>query len=90
MKDGVAQKSKLHTIQYVQHVKLEIAVWDYDRLGPSEVSGSVVVGWNENGSKSVSADTHWQQMVENPRRPVVYWHQLKVIAVYFVCESYVR
>ena len=55
-------------------------MWDYDRLGPSEVLGSVVVGWNENGSKSVSADTHWQQMIENPRRPVVYWHRLKVIS----------
>ena len=84
----MAKKQASHN--YVQHVKLEIAVWDYDRLGPSEVLGSVVVGWNENGSKSVSADTHWQQMVENPRRPVVYWHRLKVIAVYFICENYVR
>ena len=29
--------------QDVQHLKLEIAVWDYDRLGPSEVIGSVVL-----------------------------------------------
>ena len=69
---------------YPQHVKLELAVWDYDRLGPSEVLGSVVVQWNDSGTKSegqsVSAATHWQQMIENPRRPVVYWHQLKVIA----------
>ena len=29
--------------QDVQHLKLEIGVWDYDRLGPSEVIGSVVL-----------------------------------------------
>ena len=36
--------------QYVQHLKLEIAVWDYDRLGPSEVIGSVVLA----GGKDLS------------------------------------
>ena len=35
---------------YVQHLKLEIAVWDYDRLGPSEVIGSVVLA----GGKDLS------------------------------------
>ena len=36
--------------QDVQHLKLEIAVWDYDRLGPSEVIGSVVLA----GGKDLS------------------------------------
>ena len=55
-------------------------MWDYDRLGPSELLGSVVIGWksNETTLSRVSAATHWQQMLENPRRPIVYWHQLKV------------
>ena len=61
---------------------MELAVWDYDRLGPSELLGSVVIGWNEKSNETtlsrVSAATHWQQMLENPRRPIVYWHQLKV------------
>ena len=57
-------------------------MWDYDRLGPSELLGSVVIGRNEKSNETalsrVSAATHWQQMLENPRRPIVYWHQLKV------------
>ena len=36
--------------QDLQHLRLEIAVWDYDRLGPSEVIGSVVLG----GGKDLS------------------------------------
>ena len=36
--------------QYVQHLKLAIGVWDYDRLGPSEVIGSVVLA----GGKDLS------------------------------------
>ena len=44
---------------------MELAVWDYDRLGPSELLGSVVIGWNEKSNETtlsrVSAATHWQQ-----------------------------
>ena len=36
--------------QDLQHLRLEIAVWDYDRLGPSEVIGSVVLA----GGKDLS------------------------------------
>ena len=78
----------------VQHLNLEIAVWDYDRLGPSEIIGSVVIGGGKddgqahrvisNKSMPSSSSTHWQQMLDNPRRPVVYWHPLKVIKVCFV------
>ena len=81
MQNSKQPERKRQTIMF-QHLRMELAVWDYDRLGPSELLGSVVIGWNEKSNETtlsrVSAATHWQQMLENPRRPIVYWHQLKV------------
>ena len=47
---------------------------------------------SDDGAKSMpSSSTHWQQMIDNPRRPVIYWHPLKVIKVCnVVCPSSVQ
>ena len=47
---------------------------------------------SDDGAKSMpSSSTHWQQMIDNPRRPVIYWHPLKVIKVCnVVCLSSVQ
>ena len=47
---------------------------DYDRIGSSEPIGKVILGYNR---KSLEIK-HWKEMIDNPRRPVVHWHVLKV------------
>jgi len=49
-------------------------VADYDRIGSSDPIGRVECGYNRKGLEL----KHWKEMVENPRRPIVHWHVLKV------------
>ena len=53
---------------------LELTVCDYDRIGTSDPIGKVSLGYNRKGAEL----KHWKEMVENPRRPVIHWHVLKV------------
>ena len=50
---------------------------DYDRIGSSDPIGKVLLGYNR---KSLELK-HWKEMIENPRRPIVHWHVLKVCIV---------
>ncbi len=58
-----------------QRVNLELLVADYDRIGSSDPIGKVLLGYNRKGLEL----KHWKEMIENPRRPIVHWHVLKVI-----------
>ena len=57
-----------------QRVNLELIVADYDRIGSSDPIGKVLLGYNRKGLEL----KHWKEMIENPRRPIVHWHVLKV------------
>ena len=57
---------------YLQ-VNLELTVLDYDMLGGSDAIGKVTLGKNRKKLEK----KHWVEMVENPRRPIIHWHQLK-------------
>ena len=59
----------------LQRVNLELIVADYDRIGSSDPIGKVLLGYNR---KSLELK-HWKEMIENPRRPIVHWHVLKVL-----------
>ena len=56
-------------------VNLEVTVLDYDMLGGSDAIGKVTLGKNRKKLEK----KHWVEMVENPRRPIIHWHQLKVV-----------
>jgi hypothetical protein len=49
-------------------------VADYDRIGSSDPIGKVLLGYSRKGLEL----KHWKEMIENPRRPIVHWHVLKV------------
>ena len=55
-------------------VNLEVTVLDYDRIGGSDPIGKVMLGYNRKKLEK----KHWVEMVENPRRPIIHWHVLKV------------
>jgi len=59
--------------EQLRRVSLELVVADYDRIGSSDPIGRVECGYNRKGLEL----KHWKEMVENPRRPIVYWHVLK-------------
>ena len=59
---------------FLKRVTLELTVCDYDRIGTSDPIGKVSLGYNRKGAEL----KHWKEMVENPRRPVIHWHVLKV------------
>ena len=61
-----------------QRVNLELLVADYDRIGSSDPIGKVLLGYNRKGLEL----KHWKEMIENPRRPIVHWHVLKVNQLY--------
>ena len=58
-------------------VNLELTVLDYDMLGGSDAIGKVTLGKNRKKLEK----KHWVEMVENPRRPIIHWHQLKVLGI---------
>ena len=60
---------------------LELTVCDYDRIGTSDPIGKVSLGYNRKGAEL----KHWKEMVENPRRPVIHWHVLKVYISQCAC-----
>ncbi|GAB6021316.1 hypothetical protein CHUAL_003927 [Chamberlinius hualienensis] len=55
-----------------EDVSLVVNVIDYDRVGPNEMMGSCIIGANVIG---IGRD-HWQEMLDNPRKPVAQWYQL--------------
>merc|ERR1712073_248406 len=57
----------------VNEVNLEVTVLDYDMLGGSDAIGKATLGKNRKKLEK----KHWVEMVENPRRPIIHWHQLK-------------
>ena len=57
-------------------MNLELTVLDYDMLGGSDAIGKVTLGKNRKKLEK----KHWVEMVENPRRPIIHWHQLKVLS----------
>ena len=59
----------------LKRVNLELIVADYDRIGSSDPIGRVLLGYNRKGLEL----KHWKEMIENPRRPIVHWHVLKVV-----------
>ena len=58
-------------------MNLELTVLDYDMLGGSDAIGKVTLGKNRKKLEK----KHWVEMVENPRRPIIHWHQLKVLGI---------
>ena len=64
----------IYLIKCCQRVNLELIVADYDRIGSSDPIGKVLLGYNRKGLEL----KHWKEMIENPRRPIVHWHVLKV------------
>ena len=58
----------------LMQVNLEVTVLDYDMLGGSDPIGKVVLGKNRKKLEK----KHWVEMIENPRRPIIHWHVLKV------------
>ena len=64
----------IYIIKCYQRVNLELIVADYDRIGSSDPIGKVLLGYNRKGLEL----KHWKEMIENPRRPIVHWHVLKV------------
>ena len=64
----------IYMIKCCQRVNLELIVADYDRIGSSDPIGKVLLGYNRKGLEL----KHWKEMIENPRRPIVHWHVLKV------------
>ena len=72
-----ALRSKAYALKlylFEKRVTLELTVCDYDRIGTSDPIGKVSLGYNRKGAEL----KHWKEMVENPRRPVIHWHVLKV------------
>ena len=67
-----------------QRVNLELIVADYDRIGSSDPIGKVLLGYNRKGLEL----KHWKEMIENPRRPIVHWHVLKVSYFFPFCMFY--
>ena len=65
--------TELHLHSYHSQVNLELTVLDYDMLGGSDAIGKVTLGKNRKKLEK----KHWVEMVENPRRPIIHWHQLK-------------
>ncbi len=61
----------------MQRVNLELIVADYDRIGSSDPIGKVLLGYNRKALEL----KHWKEMIENPRRPIVHWHVLKVMTL---------
>jgi synaptotagmin-1 len=59
----------------LRKVNLEVIVLDYDRIGGSDPIGNVTLGHNRKKLEK----KHWLEMIENPRRPIIHWHALKVI-----------
>ena len=66
----------------MQRVNLELIVADYDRIGSSDPIGKTLLGYNRKGLEL----KHWKEMIENPRRPIVHWHVLKV-GLFQMCLS---
>ena len=58
----------------LRKVNLEVTVLDYDRIGGSDPIGKVMLGYNRKKLEK----KHWAEMIENPRRPIIHWHVLKV------------
>ena len=69
-----------------------MTVLDYDMLGGSDAIGKVsniyCNLWNDikmcfsfkvtlGKSRKKLEKRHWVEMVDNPRRPVIHWHQLR-------------
>uniref|UniRef100_A0A2P2ID37 Synaptotagmin 1 n=1 Tax=Hirondellea gigas TaxID=1518452 RepID=A0A2P2ID37_9CRUS len=57
----------------IEKTNLQVTVVDYDRIGHSDVIGTVVLGVNAKGGEL----RHWAEMVAAPRRPIAHWHKLK-------------
>ena len=74
----------IYLIKCCQRVNLELIVADYDRIGSSDPIGKVLLGYNRKGLEL----KHWKEMIENPRRPIVHWHVLKVSYFFPFCMSY--
>ena len=66
-------KERIIVINICCQVNLEVTVLDYDMLGGSDAIGKVTLGKNRKKLEK----KHWVEMVENPRRPIIHWHQLK-------------
>ncbi len=62
---------------------MELIVADYDRIGSSDPIGKVLLGYNRKALEL----KHWKEMIENPRRPIVHWHVLKVMMMTFLPEG---
>lgn len=56
----------------IEQTSLIISVWDYDRVGRSEVIGKCVVGELSSGPDK----QHWIDMLASPRRAIAQWHTL--------------
>ena len=57
-------------------------VCDYDLIGGGDPIGKIMLGWTQNKSYKPGFK-HWKEALENPRRPIIKWHVLQVVAVDF-------
>ncbi|KAK3929936.1 Synaptotagmin-C [Frankliniella fusca] len=56
----------------VEDVSLIVKVIDYDRIGHNELMGCCGIGPSFIGV----GREHWQEMLDNPRKPVAQWYTL--------------
>ena len=57
----------------IQTLDTKIIVKDQDIFGPNEVIGGVRLGIQPD---SAVAEAHWDDMIQNPRKPQTQWHCL--------------
>uniref|UniRef100_A0A8C6SRE6 Synaptotagmin n=1 Tax=Neogobius melanostomus TaxID=47308 RepID=A0A8C6SRE6_9GOBI len=57
----------------IEKVQVAITVLDYDKIGKNDAIGKILLG----GNSAVTEQSHWADMLANPRRPIAQWHSLK-------------
>ena len=58
----------------IGNVGLELQVLDWDRVTKNEIIGRVTLGLGQLVASA--GKTHWQAIMENPRKQIAEWHRL--------------
>ncbi|CAI6345936.1 unnamed protein product [Macrosiphum euphorbiae] len=64
------------TVVDLHNVCIEFCVFDHDRVTKNEIIGRVLMGHPDN--PSVTAERHWKEVMNAPRRQIADWHKLVV------------
>ncbi|XP_050442519.1 synaptotagmin-4 [Adelges cooleyi] len=60
----------------LQNVCIEFCVFDHDRVTKNEIIGRVLMGHPDN--PCATAERHWKEVMNAPRRQIADWHKLVV------------